>query len=66
MKRIELVREILNESAHGEQHSLIGLIHYIHFDLGYPVDRLLPIAERLFGIEKKFAARTLINLEITL
>jgi hypothetical protein len=63
-KRIDFVRSILADCAHGHPESLQGLADYLTYDHGYTIERLIHIAHRRFNIPKAFLIKTAINLNL--
>ena len=58
-KRIDLVRSVLDDVARGSPESLIGLCDYLR-EKGYSMERVVRIGERLFGIPRLMAYRTVL------
>lgn len=63
MKRIDFIRMILDDLAHGEPHSTMGLIHWLVVDLGYPYERVLEVAARILKIPPATGEKTILEIE---
>jgi hypothetical protein len=62
MLHAKIVRSVLLDVASGDRHSLMGLIDWLVHDCNYPLDRVVAVAQRIWGIPAEVTILTIGDL----